>query len=78
MIQNKNINRNTLISIFGYARRKGKADETNKRYYFNIEYMKVNRLLLELIILNKSYLKQYNVTDKYFDIIIDYFYLEKK
>ena len=78
IIQNKNINLDTPFSIFGYARRKGKADETNKRYYFNIEYMKVNRLLLELIILNKSYLKQYNVTDKDFDIIIDYFYLEKK
>ena len=78
MIQNKNINRNTLISIFGYARRKGKADKTNMRHYFNIQFMKVSSLLLELQSLNENYLRLYGVTNKDFDIIIDYFYIEKK
>ena len=72
-IHNKNINLDTTFSIFGYARRKGEADEINMRHYFDIQFIKVSNLLLELINLNKNYFKQYNVTDENFDIIIDFF-----
>ncbi len=78
MIQNEEINPDTTFLIYGYARRKGKADETSMRYYFNIEFMKVSNLLLELKILNKHYLKHYNATNKEFDIIVEYFYIEKE
>lgn len=75
MIQDKEVDLDKIFSMYAYIRRKGKADKTSMRYYFNIEFMKVSDLLLEIQSLSKNFLK-YNELDKKFDLILEYFYIE--
>lgn len=77
-IQGERIDINKSFALYGYARRKGNADENSMRYYFSLEFSKIENLFFELTTLKNEYLNYNNVNDKDFKIIVEDFYIEKE